>query len=47
LCLDADYYGVGVRLEAGGLTIPEESGGRINSVYACFQFRFLTFGIGL
>jgi hypothetical protein len=43
LCGDADYYGLGLRLEAGWVASFSE---HESAFYAGFQIRLLTFGIG-
>ena len=42
LACDVDYYGVGLRVEAGGYVNPSYE----NTLYAALQLRLLTFGIG-
>lgn len=48
LCCDADYYGLGVRFEAGWVDIHRDLAltPRVSFLYAGLQLRFLTFGIG-
>jgi hypothetical protein len=55
LCLDDEYYGLGTRLEFGWASIhasgnwspgPHQDNAHISFIYAGFQLRFVTFGIG-
>lgn len=45
LCCDVDYYGVGVKAEAGRYVFLDENSDA-STWFACLQLRLLTFGIG-
>jgi len=48
ICCDVDYYGFGVGVDAGVMTVPPEyrTSSRGYAVYAGMRLRVLTFGVG-